>query len=198
MSWIRDLLVTPECLGCSLLGTGLCPECQKELRSFTSKSVGMSVLCVSEYDGWLRERLIDFKNGAAHLARPLAQLMSPLIPGDAIVVPIPTTQQKIRSRKFDTIGLLAQELARLESGRRFLPVLKLARPVRDQVGLSEAARRTNLSHALTATHNIAHSVFVIDDVLTTGATLGEARRALVIAGARQVSAAVLCGSPKRR
>lgn len=182
-----------------MLGVSLCANCAHELHpSDVSLRSDFTVRCVSEYDGWLRQQIIDYKNGAAHLARPLAELISPLVCTTAVLVPVPTSLAKIRARRFDTVGLLCAELVKIERQRQVLPMLSLMRAVRDQVGLSESGRHANLAHAFRATAVITRDVVVIDDVATTGATLSEARRALLIAGARNVSAVVLCCSTKKR
>ena len=177
----------------------MCAGCYRDLQSFDVRLENdFTVNCVSEYDGWIRDRIIEYKNGAAHLARPLAQLLSPLVSPTAVLVAIPTSPAKIRSRRFDTVGLLCAELAKLGNKREVLAALRLVRGVQDQVGLSEKQRSRNLSHAFAGTQSLVQNVVVVDDVITTGATLREAKRALVIAGAPHVSAVVLCGSTKKR
>lgn len=199
MPWFRELLVTPECLGCQALGVKLCASCARVLRPRDIQHRSdFTIRCASEYDGWLSERIIDYKNGAAHLARPLAELISPLVSITAVLVPVPTSRAKIRARRFDTVGLLCRELVKIERHRQILPILSLVREVKDQVGLSESGRHANLAHAFMATASSTRDVVVIDDVVTTGATLDEARRALLIAGAHHVSAVALCCSAKKR
>jgi predicted amidophosphoribosyltransferase len=142
--------------------------------------------------------VIQFKSGNVSVAHDLAELMHPLISKCAAVVPIPTSPEKMEMRGFDTIGLLAKNLQRLASTRKVIPALALARNTSDQVGLSAPARMENMQHAFRANCAIAGKVTLIDDVLTTGATLMEARRALIIAGASEVDAVVLCASPQKR
>jgi predicted amidophosphoribosyltransferase len=72
----------------------------------------------------------------------------------------------------------------------------------DQAGLSAGARAANLDGALVvrpawAAQVVAAPIVLVDDVVTTGATLAEAARALRVAGAGPVVAAVLVATPRR-
>ena len=80
----------------------------------------------------------------------------------------------------------------------FRDVLQLKREVRDQVGLSARERQENLSDAFATTKRLSGSVLIVDDVVTTGATIVNAAKALRIAGAQTIYALTLCGSPDSR
>ena len=88
-------------------------------------------------------------------------------------------------------------------GVRVLPALRLVRAVGDQATLSATARRGNLAGALAVRTEAVAAVrgrvcVVVDDVLTTGATLGEAVRALEAAGAQVAGVATVCVTRLRR
>jgi orotate phosphoribosyltransferase len=84
-------------------------------------------------------------------------------------------------------------------GIRPSPVLRLARDRRDQAGLGAEARRANAEGALEARRRLDARRFVlVDDVLTTGATVAEATRAVTVAGGTIEVVVVLAQTPLRR
>ena len=145
------------------------------------------------YEGALREALHAFKySGKRALARPLGDLAieqcRAFLPGDIdALVPVPLAYERERGRGFNQAALLADRLARpLE-----LPViprwLGRVRATRPQSDLSAAERQANVRGAFRASRRVAgRHVLVVDDVLTTGATLGACARALRDAGARRI------------
>lgn len=81
-----------------------------------------------------------------------------------------------------------------------VPVLRHRRRVADQAGLGAAARSANLAGALQAIapwRVQGRRVVVVDDVITSGATLAEAARTLQAAGARVTAAATVAATPRR-
>lgn len=124
--------------------------------------------------------------------------------GPVLVVPTPSSRAALRRRgdaplrrvaRRATLGYAPSEVVVLE-------VLRLRRSVQDQAGLGAAARSANLEHAMEAVPHTAERLVgglcvVLDDVVTTGATLAEAARALRAAGAREVVAAVVCATARR-
>jgi predicted amidophosphoribosyltransferase len=66
------------------------------------------------------------------------------------------------------------------------------------VGLSAVQRQENLNGAFGVRRTMFGKAIIVDDVVTTGATLNSAARALKYAGVQQVIAVTLCGSPKTR
>ena len=105
---------------------------------------------------------------------------------------VPLSRQRLRKRGYDQARLLAEEVA----SRSGIPCLRLVRKIRNnpaQSGTASAeARKKNVEGVYEASVEAAgRRVLLIDDIVTTGATLNEAARALTAAGAAEVSALTL-------
>lgn len=161
------------------------------------------VIAASTYGGWLRDALIDYKNGSRRHVYGLAQVLHRELRtyvehGDLTVVPVPSSRAKIAERGFDTINVLVRECMKLQTKPigAASQVLYVCRQVADQVGLSATQREHNVFRSMAARRAITGSVLVVDDVITTGSTMREAARALHLAGAHKVFGISLCGSSK--
>ncbi|MGI9027675.1 MAG: ComF family protein, partial [Candidatus Saccharimonadales bacterium] len=115
----------------------------------------------------------------------------PALPSGVIVTAAPTTAVRVRQRGYDQARLIARHVAK----KRNLPYLETLRRTKNtrQVGSNRAERFIQLENAFTA-HRPERidgkHLLVIDDVLTTGATLESAARTLKMVGAATVDAAV--------
>ena len=156
---------------------------------------------VARYDGLMRDLIHGFKFHDTHDARRLfgkwlAQAGAELTPSADVIVPIPLTSWRLLSRKFNQAQILAAEVGRLAK----VPVLPLAlersRQTARQVGLTRGERQRNVAGAFRvparAVSQIAgKSVLLVDDVITTGATVSAAAKALLSAGAENVDVLAL-------
>jgi len=149
------------------------------------------------HGGALAEAIHAFKyEKHEELARPLGVLFEAVErPRPDVISPVPLHPRRMIQRGYDQAALLARE-----AGRRFsLPVEHLVergRSTAPQVGRDRQARIRNVQGAFRARGNIrGRSICLIDDVLTTGATAGEAARALYAAGARRVEVRTLSRAP---
>ena len=160
-------------------------------------------LAVSAYGG-LSQRLIhEFKLSGSlavgkALAEPLAGLLAGLpaqLQGDntapLVLVPAPSSKAATRRRGFAPAELLARLVARrardLGVSVRVVPAVQFRLAVRDQSLLSKAERAENVAGSMQAIERrkglLANaSVLLFDDIVTTGATLGELRHCLLAAG----------------
>lgn len=125
--------------------------------------------------------------------------------GPVLLVPVPSGRAARHRRGDDPLRALARGVAAgyLAHEVALAQVLRVVRRVQDQSGLTAAERADNLRGAMGVRPRWAARVdgacvVVVDDVVTSGATLVEAARALRAAGAADVVAATVCATPRRR
>lgn len=173
-----------------------CPSCIAEPPDFDCARAAVV------YDDASHKLIVAFKHSdrtelAPIFAKWMQRAASGLLHSDSLLVPIPLHRRRLAGRRYNQSALLASSLAKLSGARLALDALKRTRSTPPQKNLSADARRRNVAGAFKATGGSgvkliedAHIV-LIDDVLTTGATLSSAARTLKKAGAASVSAAVL-------
>jgi len=173
---------------------------------------------LGEYAGTLRELLLAYKDRGRHrLARPLGRLLAAVVTqvaGSAqrlVLVPVPDTPAAARARHGDHLWRLARPAA--DALRRAGWPVSLARPLRarprpDSVHLDAATRAVLAAAALrprpaqvaVLRRRLAReggTVILLDDVVTTGATLAAASAQLAEAGVPVRAAAVLAATRRR-
>jgi ComF family protein len=154
------------------------------------------------YEGALREAVHALKfGGRRSLARPLGDLLREhcgrfeVDPPDALV-PVPLARGRERERGFNQAGLLAERLGEKVHASvrpRWLVRLRATAP---QSELSATERRANVAGAFAAAPAVRdRHVVIVDDVVTTGATVAECARALRRAGARRVGVLAVARVP---
>jgi len=156
---------------------------------------------VAAFEGVMRDLIHGFKYADRHDARRLfgrwlAHAGAELLPGIDLVVPVPLARGRLLRRQYNQAAVLAQELSR-RTALRFDPhMLERTRATRAQVGLSHEERRRNVRGAFRiAPHRagsvLGRSLLLIDDVVTTGATVEACGRALKAGGAARVDVLAL-------
>lgn len=190
------------CVGCApALGNNLpsrCFRCLALTEDFRVCATCRSAVSVDHlyavypYSSYVKEMIKAFKfEGKRAAASELAQYMLPLLPATstALLVHIPTATDRIRERGYDHAKLLANALS-AQSGLIHHSLLARTSQ-RRQVGASRAERLEYISGAFRVSGNVtgAH-IILVDDVVTTGATLTEAAKVLRSAGAERVDAIV--------
>jgi ComF family protein len=139
----------------------------------------------------LKEAINHFKYfRKKRLLRPLAELLCTLdIPAVDVVLPVPLHRSRLQERGFNQSALIARQIA----GKHALPLLintlVRVRNTPQQVGLNARRRRKNIAGVFSVLQGntvAGRRVLLVDDVITTGATVQECTRELLHAGAVDV------------
>ena len=192
MKKILDWVLPTPCVVCLKLGSPLCAGCQK---SFITTSIGLEILgvtgfAISTYSTEAAVIVNSVKEkGITSLIPYLADLIVPHWPQELhkpVLVPIPSSPSNTKKRGFSHTSIMARSLARRVVGASSRELLKSARVRLDQVGLSPSDRVKNLEGAFRADvrgfQGRARPVVLVDDVLTSGATMAEAIACLRASG----------------
>jgi predicted amidophosphoribosyltransferase len=225
---LADLVLPVGCAGCRAervpLTQGVCAACVATLRTLrpgpvapTPPPPGMPpCFALGAYQAPLRETLLAYKEKGRHgLARPLGSLLAEVVaeavggPRPVVLVPVPATARAARARHGDHLRRLTRQAAgRLR--RAGWPVL-VARPLRalprpDSAELDSAGRAQAAAGAFRVRGGLdrlrraaaEHPVVLLDDIVTTGATLAAVTRLLAADGVPVAVAAVLAATIRRR
>ena len=197
--WLLSVLFPPKCVLCGkVLGKeelDLCRTCREEAPEYLNgKRRGQfldSFAAVWYYEGNVRRSLLRYKFGGARnyavaYGRLLAMRIQNQYPdGFDVLTWIPVSRLRKLRRGYDQVELLA-------------PLLRKVRHNRPQSGIhGEAERRANVLgvYRLTRGAEVAGKrILLLDDILTTGATAGEAARVLKTAGAKEVHCAAIASA----
>jgi ComF family protein len=203
-----DLVLPPACAGCGDRGAILCGTCIGSFRPpgsardrFVAPDPAVVIggqlavaIAAFGYAGRLRRLMHRLKyTGISRVAEPLAVCAAPVlhrllsVSGPATLVPVPVSEARRRRRGYNQAALIARALAR-RSGAALAEPLARSRETQAQHRLDRAARARNLRGAFTvdARRAVPNEVILIDDILTTGATLDACAEVLLAAGARTV------------
>lgn len=216
---LLSLLAPHHCYGCGKVGSLLCENCKYNITSdsfniciscgyLASPATGLCGRCKVAYErAWcvgeradeLQQLIKSFKFQRAKAAyRPLADLLSetlPELPKNTVIVPIPTLSSHIRQRGYDHTLLVARRLAS-SMNLHVEPVLRRQTATK-QVGADRALRLEQARAAFSCNQTLKSDVpyLLVDDVITTGATLEYAARSLKKTGATVVWVAAVARQP---
>jgi len=202
MKSLAELIFPSRCIGCSQLGISICSTCRKSWHSHiyhrTIKVLDTSypVISAIEYSPIASRVLLRAKEANQEAADQL--LVSALSHslryflkkfGFGVLVPIPSRRSATRKRGRDFMQEITDSVAENESIKS-LQILQHQRAVRDQSQLNSQQRSRNIAGAFSTSFNLAEvrdsgnigPLIIVDDLVTTGATLAEAIRALRTAG----------------
>lgn len=211
---LLDLIAPYDCLGCSTEGSVLCEACATDAlgllpsacfgcaaqtRDFAvcktckRKTALTHLWYVAHYEKIAKQLVQSLKfEQRRTVAAVIARYLDDSLPyfDNTVVVPIPTVPRHVRERGFDHAKMIAKEFA----DSRKLPYASIIvrRGKNRQVGQSRTVRAQQMKGAFLLRHTKLpknQRILLIDDVVTTGATLGEAARVLRAAGYKNVVAA---------
>jgi predicted amidophosphoribosyltransferase len=201
-----DLVLPVSCVCCLSPGQAWCAACNPGvLLRRVELASGVPTVSAGSYGATLRTALLAYKErGRRQLAIPLGQLLAAAV--TAVVEPgtrpwlvtIPSRRAAARERGGDHVRRLARVVARRQ-GLDDRAALRLTGSVRDSAGLSTDERIANLDGRMRAwpPPGPASAAVLLDDIVTTGATITEAHRAMTAAGWRVMGAATVAATIRR-
>lgn len=220
-----DLLLGASCPGCEHPGWGLCQACRAHLehhrinrhRPDPCPDRFPDTWAAAEYDVVLQRLLRQYKERGAWqlqrrlgacLARSVGALLLETAAGDAagarvVLVPAPSADAAVRERGMDATAVLARsaaaQLGRIGVRMRVRQLLRQGSLVADQSGLDAQQRAANLAGGLRLRGSVptGAGAILVDDLVTTGATLVEMRRVVEAAGMHVLGAAVVAATQRR-
>ena len=209
--FLLDLLYPPKCSFCNSVlkdsNKMVCHRCEEalpwlpEAERLQKGEHFSACLSAAWYEDKFRFAMLQYKfHGQRHLAElfapPLAKYIEKSFSGRFdLITWIPMSKERFRTRGYNQSQLLAEAVSELLN-QKAVPLLSHPRPKPPQSGISNAAQRQeNVQGCFTLSskpdlHGLR--ILLMDDVITTGATLEEAARILREAGAKDVLCATVC------
>ncbi len=214
LSGVLDVVLPRQCGGCGAPATGWCPGCAAQLAVGPDEPRLVSprldprvpVFALGRYAGARRQAIVAVKErGRSDLIVPLAAPLAGalhrllcwrLLDLPVTIIPAPTRRSAARRRGGDPVTRIAAAAVARHPGVTVAPALRMRALTRDSVGLGSGARERNLAGRVRLSRRRLPAaadggdVVVVDDVVTTGATLSESVRVLRCGGIA-VSAALV-------
>lgn len=188
MSSLLDLFTPSECLICSSIGLRVCKKCSATLSADARMVIRGNLVgfAAAPYNQEVRKVLRSFKElGESSLAKtlagPMASLLGCIHGGPITITPIPGNRTSTLERGYNPPEVLAREIGLLVPSVEFLSLLRKTRSTLDQSKLKPGERIKNQANSVVSSVG-QRSVVIIDDIVTTGATIRAAAEALESAG----------------
>ncbi|MCR1951785.1 ComF family protein [Clostridium sp. DSM 100503] len=181
---------TTKCISCDNEVIGLCPICKSKIMRVREES---KILSYGYYSGVMKKLILEFKYNKNFLAgNILADYLCELISennikADAIFF-IPSSKKALKDRGFNQCEFMAQKISRRLNKPIYRDLIKV-KNIKEQKTLSREDRLKNIEGAfdVKSDKNIKNkNIILIDDVITTGATLIECEKLLKKSGAKSI------------
>jgi predicted amidophosphoribosyltransferase len=196
---LHDLVFPVRCLGCGALHQNLCGTCAKEIQfhDYRSRVGEVPIFSSIRYGPKVGHILLAAKEDGVRkaddlLVAALTNSFRTAVAGFGIrppLVPIPHSRKALRKRGRDFVAEIAGRVS-INEALPLRQIIRHNRRVNDQSLMDSTARFGNLYGAMSVTRACGRpcAVILVDDLITTGATLGEAVRALEKEGFSVVAA----------
>ncbi len=212
---LSRLLFPPKCILCQKVlpdeTTDLCHSCRADTESFPKPNYKISFVAgwsaLWYYIGNVRHSMLLFKfysrrNYGTAYGRILAmKLLNTAFSNYDILTWVPISPQRKWRRGYDQVEVIALSLGQ-ELGTKPMKVLKKIRHTKPQSRIRDYARRkANVLGAFAVTDPklvAGKRILLIDDIITTGATVSECARVLLTAGAKEVNCAAVAALNKEK
>ncbi len=185
---LLDAFVPALCISCKAAGSLFCVRCRSALKPnvHSVRRHDFSGFSTFELDANLANVILAFKDRgrtamAPYLARQLVMSVEHIDQDAATLVALPSSHGAIIRRGYDANWLLAKALSKVSGLPVAKSLLSFDRQPADQRSLSAAERVANLKFTMKSPKGQG-KLILVDDVVTTGASLLEGRRALIDAG----------------
>jgi ComF family protein len=185
-----DLIFPSRCAICDSSGKNLCDACRELIwiEPLEFELPGLAVSTLTKYSEETSKLLVALKEkGQSALVFEIAAMLEPILrkipitESEVFLVPAPSRPANFAKRGFTPMLLLAQAISNQTPRLKVLNALSFSRDVKDQVGLSANDRIANLDMSMRLNQQVAGKIcYLLDDVVTTGATALEAARVLRI------------------